>query len=78
MATLRPLPCPQLFYLQGIANRAATPRREVYAYYYLLKRTDGGRAFLRIMRGFELTEDEAALPLGGAGQAALPGADRLG
>ena len=31
---------------------------EVYAYYYLLKRADGGRAFLRIMRGFELTEEK--------------------
>ena len=32
------------------------PRHEVYAHYELLKRGDGGRAFLRIMRGFELTE----------------------
>src|SRR5215211_3846770 len=58
LATLRPLPMSQLLYLQAIANRAATPRREVYAYYYLLKRVDDGRAFLRIMRGFELTEEK--------------------
>jgi pimeloyl-ACP methyl ester carboxylesterase len=48
----------ELFYLQGIADRAATPRHEVFAYYDLLKRLDGGRAFLRIMRGFELTEEK--------------------
>jgi haloalkane dehalogenase len=58
LATLRPFPMSQLLYLQAIANRAATPRREVYAYYYLLKRVDRGRAFLRIMRGFELTEQK--------------------
>jgi haloalkane dehalogenase len=46
----------ELFYLQGVKDRSATPRHEVYAYYDLLKREDGGRAFLRIMRGFELTE----------------------
>jgi haloalkane dehalogenase len=46
----------ELFYLQGVKDRAAVPRPEVYAYYDLLKRDDGGRAFLRIMRGFELTE----------------------
>ncbi len=45
----------ELFYLQGVKDRSATPRPEAYAYYDLLKREDGGRAFLRIMRGFELT-----------------------
>jgi haloalkane dehalogenase len=58
LSALRPFPMSQLLYLQAIANRAATPRREVYAYYYLLKRVDGGRAFLRIMRGFELTDEK--------------------
>lgn len=46
----------QLFYLQGIADRAAVPRAEVYAHHALLRRDDNGRAFLRIMRGFELGE----------------------
>jgi len=46
----------QLFYLQGVANRAAVPRAEVYAHHALLRRGDNGRAFLRIMRGFELGE----------------------
>jgi haloalkane dehalogenase len=46
----------QIFYMQGVANRAAVPRHEVYAHYELLRRLDRGRAFLRIMHGFELTD----------------------
>ena len=46
----------ELFYIQGVANRRAVRRHEIYAHYDLLKRTDQGRAFLMIMRGFELTE----------------------
>ena len=46
----------ELFYLQGIGDRSAVPRTDLYAHYELLKRGDGGRAFLRIMRGFELTQ----------------------
>jgi pimeloyl-ACP methyl ester carboxylesterase len=56
LAAMRPRPAAELFYRQGIADRAAVPIREVNAYYHLLKLSDGGRAFLRIMRGFELTE----------------------
>src|SRR6266511_1781700 len=48
----------ELFYRQGIAARTAVPRHEIYAHYHLLKRIDGGRAFLRIMRGFELTDEK--------------------
>jgi haloalkane dehalogenase len=51
----------ELFYLQGVKDRAATPRPEAYAYYELLKREDGGRAFLKIMRGFQLTEAKQRL-----------------
>ena len=51
----------QLFYLQGVLDRAAVPREEVGAHFDLLKRADGGRAFLRIMRGFELTAGKARL-----------------
>jgi haloalkane dehalogenase len=50
-----------LFNLQGVANRRAVPKPEVYAYVDLLKREDGGRAFLRIMRGFERTAAKQAL-----------------
>jgi len=58
LASLRPFVMSELFYLQGIASRAAVPRSEVYAHYHLLKRVDGGRAFLQVMRGFELTEEK--------------------
>lgn len=42
----------------GLANRSAMTGAEIDAYLELLKRPDGGRAFLRIMRGFELTDDK--------------------
>jgi pimeloyl-ACP methyl ester carboxylesterase len=45
----------KLFELQGIADPDAVPRAEIYAHHALLRRGDNGRAFLRIMRGFELT-----------------------
>jgi haloalkane dehalogenase len=48
----------ELIYLQGIGDRSAVPREEVHAYRELLKREDGGHAFLRIMRGFELTREK--------------------
>jgi pimeloyl-ACP methyl ester carboxylesterase len=40
----------------GIEDRAAVPLAEIYAHQALLRGADGGRAFLRIMRGFELGE----------------------
>jgi len=58
LRTMTPFAMRRLFYLQGVADRAATPAPEISAYYYLLKREDGGRAFLRIMRGFELSEEK--------------------
>jgi pimeloyl-ACP methyl ester carboxylesterase len=53
-----------LFNLQGVANRRAVPKEEVYAYVDLLKRDDGGRAFLKIMRGFERTRAKQDLYVG--------------
>lgn len=41
--------------LQGIGDRSKVPNEEIDAYVDLLRRVDGGRAFLRIMRGFERT-----------------------
>lgn len=41
--------------LQGVADRSAVPNAELDAYVDLLKREDRGRAFLKIMRGFERT-----------------------
>ena len=46
----------ELFYLQGVKDRSAVPRADVYAHHSLLRREDDGDAFLKIMRGFELTE----------------------
>jgi pimeloyl-ACP methyl ester carboxylesterase len=45
----------QLMYYAGVRDRSATPAAELDAYVDLLKREDGGRAFLKIMRGFERT-----------------------
>jgi pimeloyl-ACP methyl ester carboxylesterase len=45
-----------LFRREGIVDRGAVSGAEIDAYLTLLKREDGGRAFLKIMRGFELTQ----------------------
>ena len=50
-----------LWNLQAIGDRRATPKEEVDAHVDLLKREDGGRAFLRIMRGFERTSEKRRL-----------------
>jgi haloalkane dehalogenase len=62
----------QLMYLQGVQDRAATPRDELYAYVDLLKREDGGRAFLKIMRGFERTAEKQRLYRGVLGDGRYP------
>jgi haloalkane dehalogenase len=56
---LRPLTKP--VFAQGIGDRSTTPKEEVYAYVDLLKREDGGSAFLKIMRGFERTPEKQQL-----------------
>ena len=48
------------------------PRTEVYAHHALLRRGDGGRAFLRIMRGFELTEAKERFFFEGLGERGYP------
>jgi haloalkane dehalogenase len=50
-----------LFRMQGLEDRSATPKEEIDAYFDLLKRGDGGKAFLKIMRGFERTPEKQAL-----------------
>lgn len=50
-----------LMRLQGIGAMAAVPPAEIDAYVELLRRDDGGRAFLQIMRGFERTAEKQAL-----------------
>ena len=58
VATIRPPVARWLFYMQGIANRSATPAHEVDAHFALLHRDGGGHSFRRIVRGFELTEEK--------------------
>jgi pimeloyl-ACP methyl ester carboxylesterase len=50
-----------LMRLQGIENVRAVPAAELDAYVDLLREGDGGRAFLRIMRGFERTAEKQRL-----------------
>ena len=48
----------QIYYLTGLADRSAVPRAEVDAHLAMLRQADGGGAFLKVMRGFELTEEK--------------------
>lgn len=45
----------ELFYAQGVAERSKVAKADVYAHHALLQMRDRGEAFLRIMRGFELS-----------------------
>jgi len=60
----------RLMRLQGVAT--PVPAAELRAYVALLKRGDGGRAFLRIMRGFERTEAFDSRVLGALAGRAFP------
>jgi haloalkane dehalogenase len=62
----------EIFYWVGIANRAAVPRSDVYAHIALLRLRDRGRAFLKIMRGFELTEEKERFFHEGLGSRSYP------
>ncbi len=50
-----------LMYALGVKDRSASPPAELMAYIDLLKRGDGGEAFLKIMRGFERTRAKSEL-----------------
>jgi pimeloyl-ACP methyl ester carboxylesterase len=50
-----------LMRLQGIGDTSAVSSSELDAYLDLLRQGDGGRAFLRIMRGFERTAEKQRL-----------------
>lgn len=47
-----------LMYLVGVKDRRASSRDELGVYVDLLKREDHGRAFLKVMRGFETTAEK--------------------
>ena len=46
------------FYKDGVSDRKKAPPSEVLVHLALLRRTDGGRAFLKIMRSFETTAEK--------------------
>ena len=71
-ASARPPLSRWLFYLQGIADRSATPAHEVDAHFALLHRDGGTRSFVRIVRGFELTEEKERLYTEGLREAGWP------
>jgi pimeloyl-ACP methyl ester carboxylesterase len=58
--------------MQGIGDRSAVPNEELDAYVDLLKREDDGRAFLKIMRGFERTPAKRELYVGTLRDARYP------
>jgi haloalkane dehalogenase len=64
LATLTKPAFLQLMRYAGVKDRDATPKDEIYAYVDLLKREDGGSAFLKVMRGFERTAEKQALYVG--------------
>ncbi len=51
----------QLMRMQGVANMSKVSKDELGAYVDLLKRGDGAKAFLKIMRGFELSREKSEL-----------------
>jgi haloalkane dehalogenase len=70
--SIRPPAARWLFYLQGIADRSATPAHEVDAYFVLLRGDDGGRAFQEIVRGFEPTAEKERFYTDGLSDASWP------
>ncbi|WP_203586016.1 alpha/beta fold hydrolase [Subtercola lobariae] len=61
-----------LFRLVGLQHQNAMTNAEINAYIDVLKRNDGGKAFLKIMRGFELTEQKQDLLLRALRRLAAP------
>jgi pimeloyl-ACP methyl ester carboxylesterase len=61
-----------LMRLQGLADTTAVTPAELDAYVDLLKRGDGGAAFLKIMRGLELTRAKRDLYVGTLGRGSFP------
>ena len=70
LRTMHPAAFERLMRLQGVGTDV--PGAELRAYVALLKREDGGRAFLRIMRGFERTAAFEKRILGALSDRAFP------
>jgi pimeloyl-ACP methyl ester carboxylesterase len=65
----------RLMYMQGVKDKSKCPPDEVAVYVDLLKRQDGGKGFLKMMRSFEPTAAKQELYL--AAIAALEGPKQL-
>ena len=61
-----------LMRLQCVADTSDVTAAELDAYFDLLERGDGGAAFLKIMRGFELTRAKRKLYVGTLGRGPFP------
>jgi len=57
LAMLTPTTFPLMMKGAGVVNMGVITRDEMAAYIHLLKKGDGGRAFLKIMRSFEQTKE---------------------
>ena len=74
VAMTRPPAARWLFYLQGIADRSATPAHEIDAHVALLHRDGGRRSFRKIVRGFERTAEKERFYIEGLREAGWPAA----
>ena len=72
LRTLRKPAFRALMRLQGIADMGAISKPELDSWVDLLKRGDGGRAFLRIMRAFERTRAKRQLYAGALREVPYP------
>jgi haloalkane dehalogenase len=72
VASIRPPVARWLFYMQGIADRSATPAHEVDAHLALLHRDRGGRSFRQVVRGFELSDEKERFYTEGLREAGWP------
>jgi pimeloyl-ACP methyl ester carboxylesterase len=57
LAMLTPSTFPLMMKTAGVINYDVISKEEMAAYIHLLKREDGGKAFLKIMRSFEQTKE---------------------
>lgn len=57
LAMLTPSTFPLMMKTAGVVNDDVISKEEMAAYIHLLKREDGGKAFLKIMRSFEQTKE---------------------
>ncbi len=57
LAMLTPFTFPLMMKTAGVVNDDVISKEEMDAYIHLLKREDGGKAFLKIMRHFEQTKE---------------------